>query len=158
MFLFFALNARWKQSEVSLEHLPFAQRFFCLRTQRVSLYVGITSGPAGPHRPSPSLGFALRSRPRGGRPAGPQRSTEALCQAHRVFGFHFSFPGLAHFLSHRSCPPAESREPHLGRVPSAPRARTQRRRIPVGPRSAKSAARREIAKVLSPLPSPAAFP
>lgn len=59
-----------------------------------------------------------------------------------VFGFHFSFPGLAHFLSHRSPPGRRgpgsrtSARSH----PLSPRG-TQRKRIPVGPRSAKSAQR-----------------
>ena len=57
-------------------------------------------------------------------------------------GFHFSFPGLAHFLSHRSPPGRRGPGSHTsaGSHPLSPRG-TQRKRIPVGPRSAKSAQR-----------------
>lgn len=81
---------------------------------------------------------------------GPQRGTGARCPACRVFGFHFSFPGLSHFLSPRS--PRPGARTSAGSRPLPPG--TQRRRIPVGPRSAKSAQRDGKLQKSSPLCPP----
>ena len=68
---------------------------------------------------------------------GPQRGTGARCPARRVFGFHFSFPGLSHFLSpghrvrgpaHLQGPVRSPRGPKGGEflwVPGVPRVRSE---------------------------------
>lgn len=125
--------------------LVFCPKIFCRRAQNSGLRLGTTSGPWEHPRPQTPPDPGSRSSARGAGSLG-----------RGVFGLPFSFSSLSHF----PFPPVPSRPPSPGpggrasrRVPSAS-PRTKRRRIPAGPRSAKSEAQDGKLQKSSPLCPP----